>query len=251
MSKQVKERVKKIEEKALTEIPAIMKTVGSRDDKEAFAKYQEARQKLNLLVIKTVLGASIEEKKKSGWNIKYTKKLPTVSELNKICRIMDQYTEDYEVPFYAKFIYVPEKKDQTAQPTAEGADTNASMEIPQEEVTYISNYKKLGVLDNITKKKMKEELFQHNLASEFIDSSAVMVIASYGEKIHKRQKVTTGLIAGGIALVVAGGIITGLVIANNKKHHDEVDGMDPDLENIDVTADENLPDVDAPMVDMG
>lgn len=246
MSKQVKERIKKIKDKALTEIPAIMQAVTSEADTEGMNKFRNARQELNLLVIKTVLGAKIEEGKKSGeWKLKYTKKLPSTSELNEICEIMDTYTNDHEVPFYAKFVCKPE----AAAPTADGSAPDASMEIPKEEV-YISKYKKLGTIDKISKKKLKEQLFQHNLASEFIDSSAVMVIASYGEKLRKKQNITTGLVVGGIALVVVGGVITGLAIAKHNKANDDIDGIDPDLDNMDVDVDADLPGEDAPMVDL-
>lgn len=256
MSKGVKERVNAIEKKALTEIPAIMQSVTGSSDEAGMAKYRNARQELNIKVIETVLGADISEGKKAGeWKVKYGKKLPNVSELGKICQIMDEYTEKYEVPFYAKFISnaaVPAPVATTADAAVEAEGQENDLSIPKEEVMYTAKYKKLGRIDKINKKKMKEELFQHNLVSEFIDSAAVMVIASYGEKIRKKQNLTTTLIVGGISLVVVGGVITGICIANSKKHKNDVDDpdVDIDIDTSDIELAGELDDNNAPVVEI-
>lgn len=231
MSKTTENRIASIRTKALTVIPTLIKE-GNH------SLIVEERKNLNILLIETVLGATIEPAKKGNntYKIHFMKSLPSISELAEICQIMDEYTRNHEVPYLAT------KKSAVGTDDIEVIDKNAR---------YVGSYRKLNKIDKINKKKIKEELFTHGLINEALDSSAVMIIAAYGEEIRKKQIITTSIIIGGIAIAMVGGIATATYI-HNKKKEDGCDDYDEDIIDIDITETsiDIVPQEDAPRVEI-
>lgn len=238
----VTNRIAEIKRIALQELPAIM---ANETDPLIEVKVHEARQVLNLTIIQTVLGAEIiNGKKDDKIKLRFINKLPSVSQLSEITAIVSEYTDKYEAPFYAKNQVVSEADD--------------TIDIPEEGQAVAAVYPKLMDIDKISKKKVKEELFVNGAASTFLDANAVLLIASWGEQLRKKQNRNIALIAGGVTLLITAGVVTAVIIGRKKSNcscdgagdniDDIIDGIDDVIDDPE-TADTIDPD-DAPVVEL-
>lgn len=228
-------KIAEIRRIATQELPNIM-AAGYDDATEK--RVQEQRYNMDSLIIQVVLGADFAAgKTPSEQKIKYTQKMPSLSQLTEITDVLGDYIRNHEVPYYAM-------KGKIDAETAAALQSQTGQQAPDMSIpgqapvtTSITvDYPKITALENVTKKDMKSILFNQGIIRKYLDVSAVMTLASMGDTIRKKQNLTWGLIIGGITLAAAAGTVTAIYIYNKKKE-EELDEVDDDLDVIDLGAD--------------
>ena len=179
--------------------------------------------------------------------IRYSEKLPTTSELSKICSLLRAFEEETEDPY----MHAIDKK----LAEAEEDDMEIDVAIPMVDAIAC-----IGKIDKINASKMNKVIFgkspEFGIANTArITAESVMELAANAEKLRKRQNRNKMFIIGGIALLAVGGTATAVAIHNkHKKNADAlVDEVESEVFNesadIDMDVDDTI-DMDAPVVSM-
>lgn len=225
----VSTKIEEIKRIATQDLPAIM---AAGYDEATEKRVQEARYNMDSLIIQVVLGADFAAgKTPSEQKVKYTQKMPTLAQLSEITDALGEYIRNFEVPYYAA------KAQVDAQAANQSPAQNPDMSIPGQSVAVTVDYPKITALDKVSKKDMKSILFNQGIIRKYLDVSAVMTLASMGDKIRKKQNLTTGLIIGGITLAVVAGTVTAVCVYKKKHEDDDIDGLDDDIDVIDLDTD--------------
>ncbi len=209
------DKIKEIRRLAEQELPAMIKNCQvNPDNTELQMMFEKAKLSMTMLIIETSIGAySVQKEGDTEWKYVFTQKLPDFGDINEICDIIEKYYKQYERPY----IQVTD------------------MNIPAN-VT----------VDKVTKKSLTNGINDYLNKYQVIDRSVVMSLAEYGQKLRRKQNITTSIIVGGIALAIVGGVITGAVLYNKKKS-DSIpeDDIDIEIDNIDV----DTSDIEVPVIE--
>lgn len=239
MSKKKTSRIESIRKITTVDIPALMN--GDQVDPN---QYMMKRLELNMSVIQFLIGGDFTEAKDGKeWKIKFNHKLPSRSDLAEIARIMEDFVANVEGPFMA-----------AVQRAATG-NNGDDMAIPQaslEPATHIG----LPKIEKINAKKLKNYIFGYDgkpaMSRLMLNAADCLEIAVMGEELRKKTNRNRMLIAGGIALLITGGVVAAVCIhKKNKKDEDRLDDLcecgdvnisDSDMPDVEIDAD------DAPVV---
>lgn len=239
MSKKKTSRIESIRKITTVDIPTLMN--GDQVDPN---QYMMKRLELNMSVIQFLIGGDFTEAKDGKeWKIKFNHKLPSRSDLAEIARIMEDFVTNVESPFMA------------AVQRAAGGNTGDDMSIPQASLEPAAHVG-LPKIEKINAKKLKNYIFGYDgkpaMSRLMLNAADCLEIAVMGEELRKKTNRNRMLIAGGIALLITGGVVAAVCI--HKKSKKDEDRLDDLCECGDVSInDSDLPDVeidadDAPVV---
>lgn len=189
--------------------------------------FQQGRLCLNLLLIETMIGAEISvdtgKNAKGDYKVKFNRCLPTVAEMAEISNIMADFVKNVEGPFLSKF----------AAPSGNDDD----MAIPPNDASTIR-------LERVNAKSLKDLIFNGGndaMTNRMLNAVDCIQLAGIGCELRKKTIRNRVLIAGGIALVVTGGIIVGMNVY--KAHKEKCDGDDADAPVVDLDSGD-MPELD-------
>lgn len=241
MSKKKTSRIESIRKITTVDIPALMN--GDQVDPN---QYMVKRLELNMSVIQLLIGGDFTEAKDGKeWKIKFNHKLPSRSELAEIARIMEDFVANVETPFMA-----------AVQRAASGATGNDDMSIPPQAALDPTARIGLPKIEKINAKKLKNYIFGYDgkpaMSRLMLNAADCLEIAVMGEDLRKKTNRNRMLIAGGIALLLTGGVAAAVCIhKKNKKDEARLDDLcecgdvsinDSDMPDVEIDAD------DAPVV---
>lgn len=238
MRKFVQEQLTEIERFTTQVIPGIIENEGSDPD-----DYNEARMQLNKVIIQACIGGEFKKTKKGDNRISFTKKLPTTKELSKMVDMMDTFIRSYELP-YLKDMAIAESEDD-------------DIEIPSDNELIELAIMGTGInsIEKINGKKLTNYIFGKDgcepVMKYILNTSDIIKLASIGKDLRKKRNRNLMLMAGGIALVVTGGVAFAVYKSNKNKNDiddiiDEIDVDDIDVDEIDVDVDAD----EAPVVEL-
>lgn len=190
---------------------------------------------LNMAIIQALIGAEVQKPKKEGkeYRLKFNHKLPSRTELAEIVELLNnEFIAKIENPFLDSLY--PDHEVNTA---AEGADDD-DMEIV-EDTGFSTTYSNVPTVEKWNGKKLKDYIFGYDgksaMSKAFLTGIDCMKIAAIAEDVRKKSKRNRMLIIGGIALVITGGVVAGIVIhEHNKKDDADIDDMIDDIDDIDI-----------------
>lgn len=235
-SRYASERIKEIEELTRNTIPTAIK--GGIGVDQYLCQY---RMTLNLTIIQAIFGIEFTPKKDGKMTkVKFKHKLATASELATISRLLNEFISKYE----KDFLYNSEYEC--------FADAEDDIDIPNRNIDI-----PLPTLDKVNNKNINEYIFgtssKYGTSTSLITAMDIYDLAATAEKIKKVKNRNTVLLIGGITLVVAGGAIATICIANNKKKEKEIDESIDDIDDInidEINADDIDMDMDVPQIDI-
>lgn len=220
MKKDYKNSVAIIEEIATKEIPELLKNKHNPDD------YKMLRLKLNMEVIQVLIGGTfVENKGKKGptWKIKFSS-MPNEWEKSQVVNIMDRFVREVEDPYMNKLRKPYEFKDDIDIPAPSGSN------------------QMIHKIDRINAKKLRNHIFGYEgaeaISTIMLNAGDCMALSAIGKDLRKKRQADMILI-GGIALFVAGAVVSGMVYSKNHKD-DEKPSDDID----DVNIDDSIVDMD-------
>lgn len=237
MSKKIETRIQEIQAQ-MDQIKAA--TTGTTE--LAYKDYLGQRVGLNLLIISTMLGATVKKSKKEKFEFKFDKKLPNKSELATIIEKVNQFVTDVEIPYLDGI-------------SVEVEESEEDMSIPPKATAQVEvGGCNVPVVEKWNPKKARDYIFGYDgknaMSQAMLNSLDFIKIAGIGEELRKRSNRNRMLLIGGIAIVVVGGVCVGIAIHEHNKNDDEWtdDLNDFESEDLDDVASEDLDD--APSVSL-
>lgn len=203
--------------------------------------YLKGRIALNMAVIQALIGAEFQKPKKDGkeYRLKFNGKLPNRNELAEIVTMLNDFIGEVENPFLETLYALPETD---AEAEGEVSAEDDDMEIVPEGELCESNVNHIPTVEKWDGKKLKNYIFGYDgksaLSRAMLTATDCIRLSAIGEEVRKKQNRNKMLIIGGVALLITGGVVAGVVIHNhNKKDDKDLDDMIDDIDDVDVDGD--------------
>lgn len=231
--KKMSSKIEAIKKITTVDIPALMQ--GEQVDPN---QYMVKRLELNMNVIQLLIGGEFTEGKDSKeWKIKFGSKLPSRSDLAEIARIMEDFVTNVEAPFM-----------DAVRRAASGAANNDDMSIPPQATLDPNARVGLPKIEKINAKKLKNYIFGYDgkpaMSRLMLNAADCLEIAVMGEELRKKTNRNKMLIAGGIALLITGGVVAAVCIHKKSKKAEK------ELDDLCECGDINVDDADIPVAEI-
>lgn len=214
-------------ENKINEIVTLVNTLkAAGEDPKNVSKYEELREELNMLLVLTLVGAEVTEKKfgkkKGQLKVRFNKPLPSMEEVAEIANVVQDLVMNTEVNVNEDAIVVPMKRDFD----------------PDE--------------FKMKNKDLEDKILGNNgfaFSDELLTADDIPRLAAIGMAARKRANIVKfAVVAGAIVITVT----TAAVIYNSKKNKkDEVpEETDTDSDDGIIDMDEDIDDVEVDDVDI-
>lgn len=206
---------------------------GKFEDVNAYIS--SSRTALNILLVEAMLGCEI--KTKGDGKVKFNHRLPRKKDIAEVCELLEDFIENVENPLLAHLTGMIDE------------DSEETTVVPKFEMKINGKVQRVRMLDKPSNKKLKKEIFDKDMIRNVkIDVNDCLNLASMGEDARNKANRNKMLIVGGIAILITGTAVAGLMIYHHMKDDDLsvgdelVDGDIPDIIDMDDIGD--IPQVD-------
>lgn len=190
------------------------------------AQYSTWRKGLNKIVIQALTGLEWPQKKNGTYKAGKSHKLPTMSQIAEIASRMETLTNGLERNILQRFA----EERQNSDPN----DTQfPAPPVPTSSIAAININLKMK------DKELREILIgnEESIANTYFGGAQCNIIVVIGERIRKNKNIKLALIIGGIALILAVGVIAGLLLWSAHKKKMEAIGDESIVDKLDNDPD--------------